>query len=197
MRDIWPESLIAVGFEDSWAVKLLGKLAMFLYKEADQIIVVTNSFKKYLINKSIDKEKIAVITNGVDPEVVSGLAVQNELKSRLKLEGKFVVGYIGTHGRAHALTTIASAASLAAKEDDLKNLKFITLGNGEEYSRLKSETQHLDNFLMIGQVASAEVSQYWSICDLSIVHLRNSELFKTVIPSKIFARNCRLRIGIN
>ena len=31
-----------------------------------------------------------------------------------------------------------------------------------------------------------QVPSYWSSLDLSVIHLRNTELFTTVIPSKLF-----------
>jgi glycosyltransferase involved in cell wall biosynthesis len=102
------------------------------------------------------------------------------------LKGKFVVGYIGTHGRAHALDVIAKAAKLAQKHPDLKTIKFVTVGTGEQFDELALAFRGLDNVLMIGQVSASEIHRYWSILDVGIVHLRRSKIFEMVIPSKMF-----------
>ena len=70
IRDLWPESIVAVGAmkENNFFIKLLHKLACFLYKRADVIVCVTNSFKKELIALSIDDSKIVVIENGMNTD---------------------------------------------------------------------------------------------------------------------------------
>ena len=67
LRDIWPASITAVGaMEKSSAIKLLEKLELFLYRRAERIVAVTNSFKSDLVGRGIDAEKIDVVVNGVD-----------------------------------------------------------------------------------------------------------------------------------
>ena len=44
----------------------------------------------------------------------------------------------------------------------------------------------LDNVLFVDSVSKDEVVRYWSLLDVSIIHLRRTELFTTVIPSKLF-----------
>jgi len=44
----------------------------------------------------------------------------------------------------------------------------------------------LDNVIFIDSVPKAEVVRYWSLLDVSIIHLRKTILFTTVIPSKLF-----------
>ena len=44
----------------------------------------------------------------------------------------------------------------------------------------------LRNVTFVDSVAKDEVARYWSILDVSVIHLRKTELFTTVIPSKLF-----------
>lgn len=44
----------------------------------------------------------------------------------------------------------------------------------------------LDNILFIDPVPKDEVVRYWSILDVALIHLKKDDLFKTVIPSKMF-----------
>ena len=44
----------------------------------------------------------------------------------------------------------------------------------------------LRNVLFLESVPKREVVRYWSVLDVAIIHLRKTELFTTVIPSKLF-----------
>ena len=45
LRDLWPESVKVVGsLKDSFFIRFMEKIEIFLYKRADAIIAVTNSF---------------------------------------------------------------------------------------------------------------------------------------------------------
>lgn len=107
------------------------------------------------------------------------------LIDELGLKGKKVVGYIGTHGMAHKLDFIIRQA----KEMDGKNdFHFLFLGNGAERDNLLKlvEEQNCTNVTMLESVPKQEVKRYISILDVCLINLRKSELFTTVIPSKIF-----------
>jgi len=111
LRDLWPESIKAVGaMKDSRAIRMLERLELFLYRKSAAVVSVTESFKKVLVRRGIPAEKIHVVTNGVDVSQFRPRPKDRDLTARLGLEGKFVAGYIGTHGMAHALETLIEAA---------------------------------------------------------------------------------------
>ena len=187
MRDIWPESLQAVGMSNAGlSVRLAAPLADYLYRRADHLIVVTHSFKAYLQDRGVSGERITVIPNGVDPDMFFPSSADISLQQELQLEDKFVVGYLGTHGLAHGLESVVEAARLAGQTDDLTAVHFITVGAGAQFDRIKEFASDLDNFTMIGQVSRADILRYWSLLDASLIHLKASPLFESVIPSKMF-----------
>ena len=187
MRDIWPESLQAVGMSNAGlSVRLAAPLADYLYRRADHLIVVTHSFKVYLQDRGVSGERITVIPNGVDPDMFFPSSADISLQQELQLEDKFVVGYLGTHGLAHGLESVVEAARLAGQTDDLTAVHFITVGAGAQFDRIKEIASDLDNFTMIGQVSRADILRYWSLLDVSLIHLKASPLFESVIPSKMF-----------
>ena len=111
LRDIWPESIKAVGaMKESVFIQILERLELFLYQKANRIVSVTNAFKVSLGERGIDNQKIDVITNGVDTSRFSPLPKDQELLDKMELDGKFIAGYIGTHGLAHGLDAILDAA---------------------------------------------------------------------------------------
>lgn len=188
LRDIWPESIRAVGaMRESKLLDLLEKVELFLYRKATRIVSVTESFREKLIARGVDGSKIEVVTNGVDLSRFAPRPKDEVLEEELGLQGKFVAGYIGTHGMAHALETLLEAAQkLAALPGD--RFRILLLGDGARKESLKQQAAEigLTNLLFIDSVPKGEVSRYWSLLDLSIIHLRKSDLFKTVIPSKLF-----------
>jgi len=187
MRDIWPESLQAVGMSNAGlSVRLAAPLADYLYRRADHLIVVTHSFKAYLQVRGVSGERVTVIQNGVDPDMFFPIPADILLQQQLQLEDKFVVGYLGTHGLAHGLESVVEAARLAGQTDDLTAVHFITVGAGAQFDRIKEIASDLDNFTMIGQVSRADILRYWSLLDASLIHLKASPLFESVIPSKMF-----------
>lgn len=189
LRDIWPESIKAVGaMKDSLAIRLLERLEMFLYRRSSRIVAVTHTFKQTLIQRGIDGTKIEVVTNGVD---LSNFAPQEKdpaLVRELGLEGCFVAGYIGTHGMAHGLETLLDAANTLQQTPSAENIRILFLGHGAKKAELvdKAKTMGLRNVIFLDSVPKAEVVHYWSVLDVSIIHLRKTELFQAVIPSKLF-----------
>jgi len=186
IRDLWPESVIVVGgMKPGLIVSMLESLEQFAYRKADAIVPVTDSFERYMVDKGIARTKIEVIKNGVDASVFKPHVGENPLRSELKLEGKFVAAYFGTHGMAHKLEIILEAASLLRENPQIV---FLLVGDGAERSRLLAlrDAQGLSNVMMLDQQPKANMPLLWDLAAVSVVHLKKSPLFKTVIPSKIF-----------
>lgn len=187
VRDLWPESLAAVGMGHAGSVLYgaLGKVAGFLYGRAGRIVVVSPAFEDYLVQQwHISREKISVIPNGVENEFfIPGK--ETNLRNALHLENKFVVSYIGTMGKAHGLETILDAASIlhSAQPD----IVFLLIGEGAEKKQLVAlaRERRLTNLEFLDQQQREKIPAYIRASDVCLVPLRKTELFKTVIPSKM------------
>jgi glycosyltransferase involved in cell wall biosynthesis len=189
LRDLWPESIRAVGaMKNAWILNALERLELFLYRRAAQVVSVTHAFKDNLIARDIEATKISVVTNGADLARFAPRPRDEALAAKLGLSGKTVIGYVGTHGMAHALTTVLDAAELLKATDVGGDVRFLLLGDGAEKAALKAdaEARKLDNVVFADSVPRSEVVRYWSLIDLSVIHLKRTPLFETVIPSKLF-----------
>tara|TARA_B110000438_G_scaffold303647_1_gene366217 strand:+ start:2137 stop:3357 length:1221 start_codon:yes stop_codon:yes gene_type:complete len=187
LRDIWPASITAVGaMGRSLPVRILEKIEMFLYKRADKIISVTHSFKSELIERGVDGKKIDVVLNGVDLSMYEPVLHKDKaFAEQYGLTDKFVVGYVGTHGLAHSLDKIVEAAELLT---DLKDVRILFAGGGAAKADVEKlvKDKQLSNVVLIPRQEKQLMPKLWSLCDISLISLKDTELFKTVIPSKIF-----------
>jgi glycosyltransferase involved in cell wall biosynthesis len=189
LRDIWPESIRVVGaMKQSKMLDLLETVELFLYRKAGAIVSVTHAFRTSLIRRGVNGRKIHVVTNGVDISRFSPRGKDTELLQQHGLQGKFVAGYIGTHGLAHALDTLLDAAKILKAAPDGDRFRILLLGDGAKKAALcqRAQSESLDNVIFVDSVSKDQVVRYWSLLDASIIHLKKDELFTTVIPSKLF-----------
>ena len=186
LRDLWPDSIVAVGaMRETAAIRALRKLEYFLYRRAARIVSVTQSFKRVLTGNGIPADKIAVVPNGVDLEAYQPGPRPVELARRLGVEGKFVAAYVGTVGLAHGIGTLLDAARALRQRGDIA---FVVVGTGAQQAQLAAtaRSEGLSNVIFVGAVSKAEVRDYWRLCDAAVVLLRDTPLFRHVIPSKMF-----------
>jgi len=190
VRDLWPESLAAVGVgsENSLLHKTLAAVAGFLYQRADRIVVVAPPFRDHLTKYwHVPAEKIAVVENGVEEDVFAPAlpSASNALREELGAAGKFLICYIGTMGNAHGLETLLDAASqLKAARPDVR---FLLVGEGAEKDRIVSiaQSRSLINVAFLDQQPREKIPAFISASDACLVLLKKAEVFKTVIPTKM------------
>ena len=184
LRDLWPDSIIAVGaMKPGFGLRMLERLELFLYRRASMVVSVTNAFRDNLISRGIDGDKIEVVTNGVDPSRFTPAPRDDALAAELGLTGKIVIGYVGTHGMAHALDRVLDAAELVTDRDDIA---FLFVGDGAQRAKLEARGKDMTNVHFLGSQPRERMASIWSVCDAALVPLRDTPTFRTVIPSKIF-----------
>jgi len=184
IRDLWPDSIIAVGAlkEGNPVIKFLEFLEKKMYNAATHIIPLTNAFKDHIAECGYSKENITVIPNSVDLKQLENVV---EVNTDFKKNGKFVCSYIGTFGMAHKLGTILDTAALLREEEDIH---FLLIGDGAERKKLveKKEKMGLDNVTLLPLQPKKNIPYFLELSDIGLIVLRDSKLFETVIPSKIF-----------
>jgi len=186
VRDLWPESIIAVGaLRQKQIIRVLEGIETFMYRSADHIVSVTNSFKKHIMARGVQEAKLSVVTNGADLDNFKPLPRQNEISTEYGLDDKFVASFIGTHGMAHGLTTVLRAADKLRGND---KIVFLLVGDGAEKENLTRQAREMDlpNVIMVGQQPKNLMASFLAASDACMVLLKKDDLFKTVIPSKIF-----------
>jgi glycosyltransferase involved in cell wall biosynthesis len=185
VRDLWPSSIVAVGAmpATSPVVKALEQIELFLYRAASHVVVVTESFVDEICARGIDRSRISVITNGVDLDLFRP-GSREEACVRLGLPPGFIATYVGTHGMAHGLGMVLDAAPRLAAD----GITLLLVGEGAEKANLKERAarEGIKNVIFWDQRPRNEIADVYTAANVCLVLLRGKQLFKTVIPSKIF-----------
>ena len=185
IRDLWPESIKAVGaMEESKILKMIDRVVLFLYRNADQVVVNTDSFKERIFKCGVPNNRIHVVKNGVHLHKYNLTEKSQPLLEKLNLQNKFIVGYIGTHGMAHNLDFILECAVKVANPA----IHFLFVGDGAMKGRLLQKVKQLklSNVTMLDAIPKGAVPEHISITDVALVQLKRTDTFKKVLPSKIF-----------
>jgi glycosyltransferase involved in cell wall biosynthesis len=187
VRDLWPESILAVeAMGENALIRGLKSLARFLYTRCSRIVTVGEGYRRSIEDLyAIDSGKISVVPNGIDPSLFVPGAQDNELRRDLQWSDRFVLLYLGTHGMAHALDRVLEVARRLQNEP---RYLFAFVGEGAEKETLKRRAAEwgLRNVQFIDQQPKERVPLYYAACDLGLVTLRDTPLFQEVLPSKIF-----------
>lgn len=186
IRDLWPAAMIELGvMKEGFITRVLEKMELFFYRKSKKLIMVTQSFKDNVVNRGISGDKVHVITNGVNQELFYPKEKNQELINKYNLQDKFVISYVGAHGISQNLSTILEVAK---KLSTYKNIEFVFVGEGAEKDKLKQivREEELANVQFIDAQPKEIIPEFYNSSDLCLIPLKNIELFKTFIPSKMF-----------
>jgi glycosyltransferase involved in cell wall biosynthesis len=186
LSDLWPASIEAVGeMKGGLLIRALTWLEMFLYGRASMIAAQTPAFRRDLLKRGVPASKLSVVLNGVELSMYAPRSRDKELAGKWGIgAGELVVGYVGTLGMAHGLSAVLGAAQLLKEE----RVRFLLVGPGAEREMLMAEAARrgLRNVTFVESQPKAMMPRVWSLVDVALVHLKDTPVFATVIPSKIF-----------
>ena len=180
IRDLWPETLVGIKrFQNRLALRLAYGLESYLYRKADEIIVNSEEFIPYMISKKVPKEKISFIPNSL---------TEMELNSQFNQGGlhpdEVRVLYAGNVGLAQDLDTLIS---IAQRLSHVPKIKFEVIGYGFLIKDIKQKIvdQGLNNIEILQAKSRKEALIKIAEADLVYVTLKDSDIFKTVLPGKV------------
>jgi glycosyltransferase involved in cell wall biosynthesis len=189
IRDIWPESIQAVGaLTNRLILAWVASLERRLYTTAIHVVTVGEGYKLKLIERGVPSTKISIISNGVDREQFVPREPPSALNARFASNGTFICSYIGTVGMAAGLEVVLHAARMLQAQGR-SDIHFLIVGDGAALDNLRktASEQQLDEFITFtGRVPKERVADYFALTGACFVHLRKQDLFKTVMPSKVF-----------
>ncbi len=188
IRDIWPESIAAVGaIENPKILSVLESAERKLYRSSDRIVTVGEGYRDRLLERDVPAGKIDIIPNGVDTTMFTPRPGDPALRQRWALEGKFVCSYVGTIGLCAGLEVVLDAAT-QLKRQRREDIVFVLVGDGAQRAGLEQRVRQrgLDNVLFTGRQPKQDMPAWLAISDACLVHLKRRDVFRSVYPSKIF-----------
>ena len=187
LQDVFPDSMVGAGLttEKSLLFKIGRLIENYTYKNADCIIVISNDIKNNIIKKGVSENKIIVIPNWIDSNLVHPISRQeNYLFEKYKISReKFIVVYAGNLGYAQNIEVIIEAAK---KLQDNELIQFVVFGKGAQEEEYKKQADGLRNLVFLPIQPYSEVSYVYSLGDASIVPCKRG-FGGSAMPSKTWS----------
>lgn len=178
VRDLWPESLVAVGSRKGPAYHALRQIAGHLYRRAVRIIVLAQGTGEHLRSLGVSQDKLVFIPNGADVDFFTP-------GSRASRDG-FTMVYAGAHGPANGLDVVLDTADLLKERHEVR---FLLVGDGPSKASLVAEAERrgLVNVEFRNAVPRRDIPALFASVDAGLMVLSESPLFEFgVSPNKLF-----------
>jgi len=157
------------------------KIELANFAMADVIVVVSQPMADELTERGIPAAKILVNPNGVEPDRYSPEIDGTGIRKQLGLDGKMVIGFIGTFGPWHGAEVLARAFGelLTRHPDYRESVRLLMIGDGVKVPEVVAAleaAQVVEQTVMTGLVAQADGPRYLAACDiLASPHVPNAD----------------------
>ena len=186
INDYWPDTVVELGMlKNKYLIALLTRYCNFTYKFFDNINVVSNGYKKKLIDLGVSDKKISLIYNWSLP--INNFKSNYFDKYAEIFNNYFTVVYAGNVGQAQNLDIILDVAE-DLKINGIKDIKFFIIGSGVEKSLLEDAviSRKIEEYIIFtGFIPSDNVGQFLENSNILFLHLKKIPLFDITIPSKL------------
>jgi glycosyltransferase involved in cell wall biosynthesis len=181
VRDIWPLTLVKLGGYSprNPLILALGVIEKFACLKADRIVSNLPLFSLYAQERFGLGAKVQFIPNGIDVGEFNGHPGPDIHGIRSRLKNKFVVGYVGSIGKANAVDTLVDAARCSQSDE----IHFLIVGNGEHQKLLRSSAVDLRNITFINAVPKTEIISILSSIDVGYIAQTPIEIYKYGVAS--------------
>ena len=191
LHDLWPLSPMELGGYSKWHpfIMLLQAAENFACRNADAIVSILPKVREHLEEHGMAPHKLHIVPNGADPSewladspAVPGLA--GARLEALRRQGKFIVGYAGTHGVANALDTLLDAARLVGDP----RIAFVLVGGGPAKEKLQhmAGEMKLANVHFFDPVPKQQVPALLRSFDVAYIGWQRQKLYRYgIAPNKL------------
>ncbi len=186
VSDLWPESAVKLGVLHNKAmIKASTWLEEFCYRKAAAVTGQTKGIVDNIVSRGFDKNKVHIITNGVDTEFFKKENKSEEFRESIGIEDKFAVVYAGIHGIAQGLEVLVDAAEIIKEE---KEIQVVFIGEGPEKPMLMNRVKEkkLENVTFLPMQHKKDMPKIIASMDATVVPLKKLDIFKGALPSKMF-----------
>ena len=170
--DVYPNVGVTLGiFRHKPVIALVSSMERFCLNNASVVRIISDSFRPALLAMGVPNEKIILVNDWVDTDLVHPMPRDNAFTREHKLTGQFVVLYAGNLGLSQGLEHVLTAA---ATIEDHKDICFVFVGDGASREKLVAETEqrHLKNVKFIPYQPRQRISEVLASADVSLVSLQ-------------------------
>ncbi len=187
-RAFWEDAAVDHGTskENGLRYKVTRKMETEVFKKADQVTTICEGLRRDIIARGIPKTKLTVIPNAVDVEHFSyEQPADQELLNQLQLEGKVVVGFIGSFYAYEGIPLLLEA--LPKIKQQYPHVHLLLVGGGPQEQLIHEQVKAAsleDCVTLTGRVPHAEVQRYYSLVDIFAYPRLSMRLTDLVTPLK-------------
>lgn len=185
VSDIWPQSAIEVGMlRDPVAIWMAEAFERLIYRKAARIAVPVPGMIDRLAARGIPREKLVLLSNGVDTEHFSPGPADQKLAKELGLDSRKVFLFAGTHGLAQGLDVILDAAKLT---DDAEIL-YVLAGEGASKAALveRAEKEGITNVRFLSNQPRSAMPSLLNLAYATVITLKRGDFFRSTLPVKMY-----------
>ena len=189
LQDIFPDSLVNTGMTKRGSIiwKIGRWVENITYNAADKIIVISEDFKKNIMEKGVPEEKIEIVYNWVDENAVMHVdRANNPLFDKYNLDReKFYVCYSGNVGHTQNMDMLCEVAKSL---EDNPNIGFVIVGEGAFKPKLEEiiKEREIKNITLIPYQDYSDISYVFSLGDLGLI-ISKKGVGTNSVPSKTWS----------
>jgi len=183
VQDLYPDVGIALGiFKSKFIISVVAYFERYCLQRSTIVQIISNTFKPSLRALGVSDEKMALIYNWVDIDLIRPVSRNNLFAQENNLVDRFVVLYAGNIGLSQGLEQVLDAAEQLAAHD---SLLFLFVGDGAGLERLMAETKKrkMANVRFLPFQPRERLAEVLACADISLVTLRCG-LGVNSVPSK-------------
>lgn len=188
IRAFWEDAAVGngTGREGSPRYLLTRALENHVVACADHIAVICDGLRSDLVARGVAPERILVSPNGVDMAMFGQPPPRDAaLAAELGLQGKDVIGYIGSFYDYEGLDDLVDMMARLKGAASAAHLLLVGGGPMEDVLRRQVAASPVaDRIHFVGRVPHAEVERYYSLIDILVYPRKSMRLTDLVTPLK-------------
>ena len=189
LQDIFPDSLVGTGLAKEGGIlwKIGRIIEDFTYRNSDKIIVISEGFKKNIMAKGVPEEKIEVVYNWVEEDIVVNVdRKDNKLFDKYNLDRRhFYVTYCGNIGLTQNMDMLLEVAK---ELESIPDIQFVLIGEGAYKSRVEEIVveENINNVTILPFQPYEDISHVFSLGDVGLV-ISKAGVGANSVPSKTWS----------
>jgi colanic acid biosynthesis glycosyl transferase WcaI len=184
VQDVFPDVAVELGLlRGRTLISAASALERWSYARCAAVTVLSADMRANLAAKMRRPQRLRVIPNFVDVEVVQPGPTENSYRAEYGLRGKTVVMYAGNVGMSQSLDLLIDAARSTRDRDDIV---YVINGGGSTLPELEAEAAGLDNLRFVPMQPIERLPELLAAADLHVVPLK-AGLARSSVPSKTYS----------